>query len=139
MKIRKRWLGIFFAFALVLSLFISLTEVEAAKKKTKTKYLKANKIEVNFKHNDKSANDYGREEGTTLLSYKKKDYVNIKEVSLYLSDTDLKFDVKLGKKEIKISEAKSFSDKNYYGQNLGYEKTVNTKLRNLSVKVGGKS
>lgn len=138
MKIRKRWLGIFFAFALVLSLFISLTEVEAAKKKTKTKYLKAKKEEVNLKLANGTTRYRGSEEKMIIFTYKNKKYISIKELSLHLDDTEFKFDVLVGKQEVKILGSKSFSDSDYCGLRLGYEKTVDANFRNIRVKVGKK-
>ena len=133
MKKQKIYLSIILAFVFILSLLIGSTEVMAAKKKNP--YLKAKKVDIDlnvFENRDKYM-------GTTLLSYKKKYYVNIKRVSYFLKDNEeLKFDVKIGRKNMDISLSEAFSDDSYEGPDLSYEITEEVKLHDLIITIGNK-
>lgn len=137
MKNKKIFLSALIVLTFILSLLMVTSEAMAAKKK-KIAYFKAKTEDVDLTvlKNEKNIDSSTY---TTVLSYKKKIYVNINRVSYSLKDNDdFKFDVKIGKNSINIFPSQPFSDKDYDGVDVGYGKTENVKFHNLTVTVGNK-
>lgn len=129
---KQLFFGILSVF-LVLFLILGAGDANAARKRKKTS-LTAKVQEVEADSSFMKAPDYDR---VYLLTYKKKHYLNIKELAYLLSDTDLRFDVKVNKNSVNFKLDKKFKSKNFWMQEF-YNKKVKFKFSDLKITIAGK-